>query len=246
MRRKRKTAGFLLGLLLVLGTSVATEAVAPEQFKFILKWSQDKKLCPAITQVLSDEYNDHWIQDPPVHEWFVKWESIRSLDEKFRDGPEFNDDHCSLYLWAQFDIDNDGQAELVVKWSACLGGIRSDHLYIFRNQEPPTGIYESLMNKSPLADSPQAKANQERLLGQISYTGQWYELKKLPPFKNKFGRKELHGIGGKVWMHPFKFGGQTYLNLHGLSGMHVIARYKRSEKLSPQLEDICYVDRRKL
>lgn len=32
--KKRKMAGVLLGLLLVLGSSPATEAVAPEQFHF--------------------------------------------------------------------------------------------------------------------------------------------------------------------------------------------------------------------
>lgn len=238
MMRKRKTAGFLLGLLLVLGTSVATEAVAPEQFKFILKWSQDKKLCPAITQVLSDEYNDHWIQDPPVHEWFVKWEPVRSLGEQFQDVSVFHETDCHVLRWAQFDIDNDGKSEIVIKLSGCLRGILSDTLSIFRNDAPRSGIYDKLVNPSHI--------NQEGLLEDLSYTGEWYELKKLPQFKDKSGRMQSHGIGGKVWIHPFMFGGQTYLNLHGLSGMHVIARYKPSEKRSPLLEDICYVDRRKL
>lgn len=246
MTRGWKGLGKLVALLCVLLVDPIAEAAAPEQFKFILKWGQDKKLCPEITQVLSDEYNDHWIQDPPLHEWFVHWDSIRSLGEQFKEEPRFSGDHCSLYQWAEFDIDNDGHLELVVKWSACLGGIRSDTLYIFRGEEPRAGIYETLMNRYPPSDSPEAKANQERLLGQLSYTGQRYELQKLPPFKNRFGRMELHGIAGKVWIHPFLFGGQTYLNLHGLSGMHVIARYHRSEKSTAQLEDVCYVDRRKL
>jgi hypothetical protein len=245
MKQLRKGSRVVLGLLWVLWGATA-EGAAPEHFNFTLKMSEDKKLCPAITEVLAAEYNDHWIQDSPRHEWFIKWEPLRSFDEQFRNEPRFSDDYCSIYRWAQFDIDNDGQAELVVKWSSCLGGIRSDTLYIFRSEEPSAGIYETIMNKFPPSDSPQAKANQERLLGQISYTGQWYELKKLPPFKDDRGRSQLHGIGGKVWIHPFMFDGQTYLNLHGLSGMHVIARYRRDETKSTQLEDVCYVNRKKL
>ena len=68
MTRWLKGLGLTVALLGVLLTGVITEGAASEQFKFILRWSQDKKLCPAITQALSDEYNDHWIQDPPLHD----------------------------------------------------------------------------------------------------------------------------------------------------------------------------------
>jgi len=252
MKQRRTGLSLVLGLLCVLLGATLTEGKGPHQFSFKLKMSEDKKLCPAITQVVSDEYNDHWIQDPPRHEWFVQWESVRSLGEQFRDDPEFNDDHCSLYRWAQFDIDNDGQVELVIKWSACLGGIRSDTLYIFRSEEPRAGIYETVRNPFAPSDSPQGKINRERLLGQLSYTGQWYELKKLPLFKGKRGGMQLHGMGGVVWIHPFVYGGKTYLNLHDLccdeggSAWHVIARYRRDETNSTQLEDVCYIERKQL
>ncbi|MCC6965839.1 MAG: hypothetical protein IT391_06090 [Nitrospira sp.] len=229
--------------LLVVALAVPTGAVG-DAYDFKLVMSQDKNLCPAISEVLSTEYSAIGIQDPPRHEWFVKWEPLSGLNEQFREEPQFNDDHCSIYRWAMFDIDNDGQAELVIKWSACLGGIRSDHVYIFRSDEPREGISETLLDRAPW-DSTQGKVNRERLLGQINYTGQWYELRKLPPFKDDRGHSQLHGIGGKVWIYPFMFGGQTYLNLHGLSGMHVIARYKRPGKIGEKLEDVCYVDRRK-
>jgi hypothetical protein len=124
---------------------------------------------------------------------------VRSLGEQFRDEPRFSDDHCSLYRWAQFNIDNDGRSELVIKWSACLGGIRSDVLYMFRGDAPRSSVYDKMMDKT--------KRDQKGFLGELSYTGGWYELKKLPPFKDKRGRSQLHGIGGKVWIHPFLFDG---------------------------------------
>jgi len=244
MRRLRKGSGLVLGLLWLLWGAALTEGKGPDHFYFTLKMSEDKRLCPAITEVLADEYTEHWIQDPPRHEWFVQWESLRSLGEQFWDEPRFNDDHCSLYRWAQFDIDNDGQVELVVKWSACQGGIRSDMLYIFRGDAPRSRIYDKMMDKT--------KRDQEGLLGELSYTGQWYELKKLPLFKGKRGGMQLHGMGGVVWIHPFMFGGQTYLNLHDLccdeggSAWHVIARYRRDEAKSTQLEEVCYIERKQL
>lgn len=239
-------------MIALVSLPVCATSAALERYDFKLRMSEDKKLCSAITEVLSEEYLNGLVQLPPHHEWFIRWNVLDSLGEQFRDEPRLIDDGCSLYRWARFDIDNDGRAELVVKWSSCLGGIRSDTLYIFRNEESPAGIYETIMNKFPPSDSPQAKANQKRLLGQISYTGEWYELKKLPLFKGKRGGMQLHGIGGVVWIHPFVFGGKTYLNLHDLccdeggSAWHVIARYRREEKKSVQLEEMCYVERKKL
>lgn len=238
MKQRRTGLSLVLGLLWVLWGATLTEGKGPDHFYFTLKMSEDKTLCPAITEVLAAEYNDHWIQDPPRHEWFIQWEPVRSLGEQFQDASVFHETDCHVLRWAQFDIDNDGRSEIVIKLSGCLGGIRSDTLSIFQSDAPRSGIYDKLVNSS--------KIDQAGLLGELSYTGEWYELKKLPPFKDDHGRSQLHGIGGKVWIHPFMFAGQTYLNLHGLSGMHVIARYKRSEKLVEQLEDVCYVDRRKL
>jgi hypothetical protein len=237
MKQRRIGLGLVLGLLSLLWGVAITEGKGPHHFYFKLKMSEDKTLCPAITEVLAEEYSEHWIQDPPRHEWFIQWEPVRSLGEQFQDASVFHETDCHLLRWAQFDIDNDGRTEIVIKLSGCLGGIRSDTLSIFRSDAPRSGIYDKLVNPS--------KINQEGLLGELSYTGEWYELKKLPPFKDKRGRSQLHGIGGKVWIHPFLFDGQTYLNLHGLSGMHVIARYRRGEnKFS--LEDVCYIDRKQL
>lgn len=243
MKQRRIGFGLVLGLLWLLCGAVLTEGKGPDHFYFTLKMSEDKTLCPAITEVLAAEYNDHFIQDPPHHEWFVQWEPVRSLGEQFQDESVFHETACHVLRWAQFDIDNDGRPEIVIKLSGCLGGIRSDTLSIFRSDAPRSGIYDKLVNPS--------KIDQEGLLGEVSYTGEWYELKKLPLFKGKRGGMQLHGIGGVVWIHPFVFGGKTYLNLHGLccdeggSAWHVIARY-RWDGAKSSLEEVCYVERRQL
>jgi hypothetical protein len=146
------------------------------------------------------------------------------------------DTSCHIDRWAIFDIDNDGQSELVIKRSGCLGGKLTDELLVFRPDEAREHIYQALMD--PFTPS-------ESLIGKISLTGEMYELKKLPTFKDKRGRNQLRAIGGQVRIYPFVFGAHTYLNLHGDYGStwHVIAQYRPGEKTLRELEDLCYVRR---
>jgi hypothetical protein len=71
MKRRRMGLALMLGLLSVLWGGAITEGKGPHHFYFKLKMSEDKKLCPAITDVLAEEYNEHWIQDSPRQEWFI-------------------------------------------------------------------------------------------------------------------------------------------------------------------------------
>jgi hypothetical protein len=229
-----------LTALVVFSASVSS--AAPEKYKFALKMSQDKQLCPAITKVLSTTYS---LTASPTHDWFtaIQWQALDTLGEQFRDESNFMDTWCHIDRWAIFDIDNDGHPELVIKRSGCLGGIFSDNLFIFRSDEAREYIYQVLID--PLTPS-------DRLIGKFGLTGKMYELKKLPPFKNKrrYDREQLHAIGGQVSIHPFLFAGHTYLNLHSPccdddgSAWHVIAQYRPGEKTLPELEDLCYVWRR--
>lgn len=240
-------------LVALVAFPASFSSAAPEKYDFKLKMSQDKELCPAITKVLSAEYKRFAIVVPPSHDWFtaIQWQALDTLGEQFRNEPQFMDTSCHIDRWATFDIDNDGQPEVVIKRSGCLGGILSDDLLIFRGDEAREHIYQTLMDPFAPSDSVQGKINRERLIGKIDLTGESYALKKLPPFKNKrrYGREELHAIGGQVFIHPFLFGGYTYLNLHSpccdddRSAWHVIAQYRPGEKTPQGLEDLCYIRR---
>ena len=223
--------------LVVFPASVSS--AAPEKYDFKLKMSQDKQLCPAITKVLSATYS---FDVPPSHDWFtaIQWQELGTLGEQFRDEPLPINQPCFGDRWAKFDIDNDGQPEIVIKRRCNLGGIPSDILLIFRGDETRERIYQILMDPFTPSDS---------LIGKIDYTGETYELRKLPMFKWKRDRNRLHYITGVVFIHPFLFGNQTYLSLHGPccnedgSAWHVIARYRGMEKSLPQFEDVCYIRR---
>lgn len=242
---------FLVALVVF---SASTSSAAPEKYDFKLKMSQDKQLCPAITEVLSSEYTRHAIDAAPSHNWFIQWQTFDTLSDQLWEEPWFHDSSCQKYRWATFDIDNDGQSEIVIKISGCLGGKLTDDLLIFSGDEAKEHIYQTLMDlfaPSP-SDSVQGKINRERqrLIGKISLSGEMYELRKLPSFKDKRGRNELdmyHAIGGQVRIYPFVFDAHTYLNMHGNYGStwHVIARYGPGEKTPLGLEDICYIRRLK-
>lgn len=238
---------FLVALVMF---PASTASAAPENYDFKLKMSQDKQLCPAITEVLSAEYTRHAIDASPSHDWFIQWQTFDTLDDQLWKEPRFEDSSCHMYRWAMFDIDNDGQPEIVIKISGCLGGKLTDDLRIFRGDEAKEHIYQTLMDLYAPSDSVQGKINRERLIGKISLSGEMYELRKLPSFKDKRGRNELdmyHAIGGQVRIYPFVFDAHTYLNMHGNYGStwHVIARYRPGEKTSHGLEDVCYIRRLK-
>lgn len=241
---------FLVALM-VFPASFAS--AGPQNYDFKLKMSQDKQLCPAIAKVLSAEYTRNAIDAPPSHNWFIQWQTLDTLGEQLWEEPRFKDSSCRKYRWATFDVDNDGQPEIVVKNSWCLGGQLSDDLLIFRGDEAKEHIYQTLMELFAPSDSVQGRINRERLIGKISLTGETYELKRLPSYKNKrrYGREELHLIGGHGYIHPFLFGGNTYLNLHSpccdddRTAWHVIARYRSGEKTPRGLEDLCYIQRLK-
>jgi hypothetical protein len=76
-----------------------------------------------------------------------------------------------------------------------------------------------------------------------------YELRKLPPFKDKRGRTQLHTIGGQAFINPFILSNNIYISMHDPccnedgSAWHLIARYRGMEKSLPQFEDVRYIRR---
>jgi hypothetical protein len=130
---------------------VSFSGAAFADYDFTVKMSEDKKLCPAITAVLSEEYNRFALHVPPSHDWFtaIQWQALSTLGEQFRDEPLLINQPCFGDRWANFDIDNDGQPEIVIKRRCNLGGIPSDGLLIFRGDETREHIYQALIDPYP-------------------------------------------------------------------------------------------------
>jgi hypothetical protein len=237
-------------LVALVAFPASFSSAAPEKYDFKLKMSQDKELCPAITKVLSATYS---FDAPPSHDWFtaIQWQTLNTLGEQFRDEQRLSIAPCLGDSWATFDIDNDGQPEIVIKTRCNLGGIPSDGLLVFRSDEAREHIYQTLMDRFAPSDSVQGEINRERLIGTIDLTGETYELRKLPTFEWQRGRHRLHYISGVVHIHPFRVETHTFLSLVGLccnedgSAWHVIARLRPGEKTHQGLEELCYIRRLK-
>lgn len=229
-------------VILLVVLSAAWSVSASEFYEFKLAMSKDKKLCPAITKVLSEEYSRIGIEYAPEHEWFqaIQWQSLVSLGEQFKEDRLFRDEPCRIYRWAKFDLNNDDKSDIIVKWSGCLGGIASDTLYIFSGTETAAEIHKALIDPFTPSDV---------LMGKIDYTGDTYYLRQLSPYKRKRGSMELHSVAGQFFLHPFVFENATFLNIHGVccddsgKAWHVVAKYKQVEKGQRELDDVCYIER---
>lgn len=79
--------------------------------------------------------------------------------------------------------------------NGCLGGIFSDSLYIVQSEDPRKDTYQTFMKPTTLTNS---------LVRMSDYTGDTYELKKLPPFNWKPDRERLHHLSGIVFVHPLR------------------------------------------
>jgi hypothetical protein len=148
-----------------------------------------------------------------------KWETIKSIyDERY---PAHS---CDSLQRANFDIDNDGHSNLVLKHSGCLHDLMSDGLFIFpENSDILSGLKPGPGGLSDMF----ASANKFQL------TGDLYELKET---KGKKGALPP-SIGTVFVLQPFLWGQIFYISVTGLErDWVVIAKYRQPENI----QDVCY------
>ncbi|ULA62145.1 MAG: hypothetical protein LZF86_10004 [Nitrospira sp.] len=111
---------------------------------------------------------------------------------------------CSVLQRAIFDVNNDGQDDLVIKWSACFRGNPIDSLYVFpKDSDAVTRLKSGPKGWGVLFDA-------ENKFGGID--SRWFSLDELP-LDQTDGIKQ--GIAG-AFIHPFIFHGITYVSIEGL------------------------------
>ena len=144
-------------------------------------------------------------------------------------------DYCSRDQLAQFDIDNDGHDDTVLKNDGCLRGVLNDSLFIYAEgkhapQLPPHFVFDASVAR-------QASG----VIGQFRHGA--YELRRLPKFRE--GTAEFyHEIGDPFRMNPFRFEGRYYLVLddpfHFLNkGEKRFTAIVQTDKQG-HLTDLCY------
>jgi hypothetical protein len=87
---------------------------------------RDSKLCARVLEAFREDVDDRW-RLRYQHEVFrqIVWKPVELKGQ----GPKAR--HCSSLNQAMFDLDNDGQLDLVIKSTFCMKGSPSDSFYKF-------------------------------------------------------------------------------------------------------------------
>jgi len=135
---------FVVSMLVGAGVAWAGNAA----YKLVM--SKDKELCTSMLKLFNEDMKKYGEIRYDQHEVFtrVSWQSVEVEEDKGSFFP-----YCSAVQKAKVDVNNDGQDEWVIKWSACLKGQPIDHIYVFPSNtewiQRPTWANLSLLGDAP-------------------------------------------------------------------------------------------------
>lgn len=181
---------------------------------------RDSKLCARVLEVFREDVDDRG-RLRYQHEIFrqIIWKPVELKGQ----GPKTS--HCSSLDKAMFDVNNDGQQDLVVKTTFCMKGSPSDSFYMF---PADSAVLEQAnwQDLSPLLTTPD----------KFERTGGRYPLSALP--MSSVSSKEPPALSTMFTLQPFIMDEKTYVTLtDGRGEWLVIAKYLRGD----QFEDQCYL-----
>jgi len=209
---KRLVFGFLV-IMISVGVAWAGER------GYQLVAGRDSKLCARVLEAFREDVDDRG-RLRFQHEIFrqITWKPIELRGQ----GPKTR--HCSSLNKAMFDLDNDGQPDLVVKTTFCMKGSPSDSFYMF---PADSAVLEQAnwQDLSPLLATPD----------KFERTGGVYPLTQLPAEETGMSRTPLTGV---FTVQPFMLDGSAYVSLtDGRAEWTVIAQYRGGGRF----EDLCYL-----
>jgi len=210
---KRLVFGFLVFMI-----SVGVAWAGERGFQLVV--GGDKKFCTKVLEAFREDLDDRW-RPRYQHEIFrqITWKPVELKGQ----GPKSR--HCSSLDKAIFDLDNDGQPDLVVKTTFCMKGSPSDSFYMF---SADSAVLEQAnwQDLSPLLATPD----------KFERTGGSYPLTVLP-MSSESG-KGGPALSTVFTVQPFIMDEKAYVALtDGRGQWTVIAKYLRGERF----EDQCYL-----
>lgn len=179
----------------------------------------DSKLCAKVLEAFREDVDDRW-RLRYQHEIFrqIVWKPVELKGQ----GPKAKP--CSSLIQSMFDLDNDGQLDLVIKSTFCMKGSPSDSFYKF---PADSTVLEQAnwQDLSPLLETPD----------KFERTGGTYPLTQLSAEEAGVSRTPLTGV---FTVQPFVLDGIAYVSLtDGRAEWTVIAKYLGGERF----EDQCYL-----
>lgn len=219
MKQLRKGSGVVLGLLWLLIADVATAG------DYALVMGKAAAVCQHMLKIFNEDLKAFGELKYDQHEEFTAIEWTLALD-----------DYCRRVQLAQFDIDNDGHDDTVLKYAGCSRGVFDDDVYIYaEGKNAPKSPPYFTFNVDVLKQA-------SGLIGHFQYGV--YELRKLPKFREGTAQF-FHKIGAPFHMNPFRFGGRYYVVLddpfHFLNkGEKRFTAIVHTDKQG-HLTDLCYL-----
>jgi hypothetical protein len=209
---KRLVFGFLVFMI-----SVSVAWAGERGYQLVA--GRGSKLCARVLEAFREDMDDQW-RLRYQHEIFrqIAWKPVELKGQ----GPKTR--HCSSLDKAMFDLDNNGQPDLVVKTTFCMKGSPSDSFYMF---PADSAVLEQAnwQDLSPLLATPD----------KFERTGGAYPLTQLSTEETGVSRTTLTGI---FTVQPFMLDGSAYVSLtNGRAEWTVIAQYRGSGRF----EDLCYL-----
>jgi hypothetical protein len=205
--------------------------------EYVLIMSKDDNVCQHMLKLYNDDLKKNGEIKYSQHNEFstITWEKKKcySLDKGFK--------HYRDVLMSKFDINNDGDKEIVIKdESVSIRDIEGQSIYFFRKED-------SEYFKGDEFDMTAFR----RAIGKLTTTiGDSYKLKELPQFVYLgIGGKEskaYHTLGIYIYLHPFFFKGSYYLDMNdnvpydnkGIYSRKFLVILKYTE--DNQINDTCY------
>lgn len=205
---------------LAIGALLLTSGVAwagHEAYRLMM--SKDNELCESVLALFNADMKKYYGVRYQDHEMFIRigWQPVKLEWEKNL-APS-----CSVLQRAIFDVNNDGQDDLVIKWSACLRGNPIDSLYVFpKDSDAVTKLKAGPEGWGVLFDA------ENKFDGE-----QGYALDELPLEQTDGIRQGI----AVAFIHPFIFRETTYVSIEDLIPDWVaINQYLGKEHFS----DVCY------
>ena len=206
-RNMRRLIGIVAGLLITLSMPVLVSAALVEVVA-----GKDISFCEKVAK----SFGERLAPDADLLKT-VEWKAVELKGQ----GPKTR--HCSSLDKAIFDLDNDGQSDLVIKTTFCMKGAPSDSFYMFPADSAVLD-QSTWQDLSPLLATPDKF---ERTGGTYPLTSLRIEKTTAPPVLTT-----LFAI------QPFVLDGVTYVSLaDARREWIVIAKYLKGERF----EDQCYL-----